>query len=146
MKQGNGKGDQASPRTKQLVKVSSGDGKEYQFYTNEEGELMAKSVRAVFTEANALKYEVEGSGAIRVCSLAGDVLEAPQDGWGDRVYQVNLPETITSAQAQQQQQPGQHAIGNIGATFLGGSCVFIRISLSNLPPDFMSAENSTAPN
>ena len=79
-------------RGKQVVKVTSSENPSevYEFSTNEEGELMAESVRAVFPAANAVKYKNERSGTIRVCNLFADCFESPDDGWGERTYTVNL--------------------------------------------------------
>ncbi len=43
----------------------------------------------MFPGVNALKYSLDG--ATRICNQLGDVFEAPEDGWGTRVYTANMP-------------------------------------------------------
>jgi len=61
--------------------------------------LRVATVRDVFFEAKALKYKPK-DGVTRMCPPNDDEhFEAPDDGWGDRIYYVHI------AIQQQQQQP-----------------------------------------
>ncbi len=37
---------------------------------------------------NALRYNLDG--ATRICNQIGDIFEAPEDGWGERIYVANV--------------------------------------------------------
>ncbi len=101
---------------RQMVKIAQQVGGDlYEFSTSDEGVLSAESVRAVFAGANALKYRKE-SGAIRVCSLVGSNFDVPEDGWGERVYIVNVPGAPGAAVAA---AAAAGAMGHLGRTFSG---------------------------
>ncbi len=100
----NGQANGAAEQKKQTVKVTPGaDGsgaaaEVFEFSTNSSGDLSVNSVRAFFPDATALTYQREG-GVIRVCSIRGTIFDAPEEGWGDRLYVVSQPR-----QQRQQQQ------------------------------------------
>ncbi len=65
--------------------------------TREDGELSYQAVRAIFPGVTALKYSLDG--ATRVCSHIGDIFEAPEDGWGERVYTPNIVQQASAPDA-----------------------------------------------
>ena len=88
----------ASPspvRIRAQVKITSNlqGGDIFEFATDDSGDLLFSSVKAIYEGVNALKYKTE-AGTTRICSHNGDIFEAPADGWGNRVYTVNISNTV----------------------------------------------------
>ena len=67
-----------------FVKVVTPEGSEFEFPTDEAGNLSLKSVTDIHGPGvNALKYKT-ANNSTRIVRLANQVFYAPEDGWGTR--------------------------------------------------------------
>ena len=81
----------AGRKVAKFVRIVSVEGAEvHEFPTDENGNLTFQSVASVYPGVNGLKYKCPERNSTRHCRQLGAIFEAPEDGWGTRLYCCNF--------------------------------------------------------